>query len=178
MDANLEATCDALYEMACEVNDALYYQYHASMEEQYQSAYSYELKKKKYVFHSETVIQLLYKEFPVRETEADYFLLPGGPNKFKENIVIEVKHPTTNALPKPRLQLFTYLNAGPSNNNPLMKEIRYGILLMWPTQVNPNISDDGKYAELPNPAPKPIMELWKTTNKTTRHKFELLKKWE
>ena len=72
MDANLEATCDALYKMACDVNDALYYQYHASMEEQYQSAYSYELKKKKYVFHSETVIQLLYKEFPLRETEADY----------------------------------------------------------------------------------------------------------
>ena len=37
MDADLEATCDALYEMACDVNDALYYQYHASMEEQYQS---------------------------------------------------------------------------------------------------------------------------------------------
>ena len=125
----------------------------------------------------------MYKEFPVRETEADYGFRctsEGGPNKFKENIVIEVKHPTTNALPKPNLtlQLFTYLNAGPSNNNPLMKDIRYGILLMWPTQVNPNISDDGKYAELPNPAPKPIMELWKTTNKTTRHKFELLKKWE
>ena len=34
MDANLEATCNALYEMACDVNDALYYQYHASMEEQ------------------------------------------------------------------------------------------------------------------------------------------------
>ena len=70
MDTNLETTCDALYEMACDVNDALYYQYHASMEEQYQSAYSYELKKKKYVFHSESVIQLLYKEFPLRETEA------------------------------------------------------------------------------------------------------------
>ena len=109
MDANLEATCDALYGMACDVNDALYYQYHASMEEQYQSAYSYELKNKKYVFHSETVIQLLYKEFPLRETEADYFLLPGGPNKFEENIVIEVKHPTSNALPKPRLQLFLSL---------------------------------------------------------------------
>ena len=178
MDANLEATCDALYEMACDVNDALDYQYHASMEEQYQSAYSYELKKKKYVFHSETVIQLLYKEFPLRETEADYFLLPGGPNEFEENIVIEVKHPTNNALPKPRLQLFTYLHAGPSNNNPLMSEIRYGILLMWPTQSNPTMTDDGKYAVLPNPSPKPIMELWKTTNKTSRHKFELLKKWE
>ena len=178
MDPKLEATCDALYKMACEVNELLHYQYHASMEEQYQSAYSYELKKKKYMVHSETVIQLLYKDFPVREAEADYFLLPGGPNKFDENIVMEVKHPTTNALPKPRLQLFSYLHTGPTNNNPLMKDIRYGILLIWPTQSNPTMSDDGKYAELSKPAPRPIMELWKTTNKNTRNKFELLKKWE
>ncbi|MBF15021.1 MAG: hypothetical protein CMA97_05870 [Euryarchaeota archaeon] len=178
MDANLEATCDALYWIACEVNEALYHQYHKSMEEQYQSALSYELKKKKYVFHSETVIQLLYKDFPVKESEVDYFLLPGGPNKFDKNIVIEVKHPTTNALPAPRLQLFSYLHTGPSNNNPFMDDLRYGILLMWQTQSNPTVSDDGKYAELKLPAPKPIMELWKTTNKTTRHKFELLKKWE
>ena len=177
MENNLEKTCGMIYKLACEVHEALYYQYHASMEEQYQSVFSYELKKKKYVFHSETVIQLLYKEFPLKETEADYFLLPGGPNKFEENIVIEVKHPTTNALPKPRLQLFSYLHAGPSNNNPLMKGIRYGILLMWPTQSNPIMSDDGKFAELPKPVPKPIMELWKTTNKTSRHKFELLKSW-
>lgn len=177
MDAKLNRLCDKLFEMACEVNEELHYQYHSSMEEQYQSAFSSELKRRKFVYHSETVIELHYKGFPVKETEADYVLLPGGPNKFEQNIVIEVKHPNSQGLAKNRLQLFTYLHSGPTNNNPLTGKLRYGILLIWPTQNNPKMTDDGRYAELSKPVPKPLMELWRSTNSTSRNKFELLKTW-
>ena len=177
MDSDLEKTCEVIYKLACDVNDELHYQYHSSMEEQFQSALSSELKKKKFVYHSETVIELHYKGFPVKETEADYVLLPGGPNKFDKNIVIEVKHPASLGLAKNRLQLFTYLHSGPTNNNPLTKDLRYGLLLIWPTQNNPTISEDGRFAELSKPVPKPTMEIWRSTNATSRTKFELLKSW-
>ena len=177
VNSDLEKVCDLIFEMACEVNEELHYQYHSSMEEQYQSALSSELKRKRFVYHSETVIELHYKGFPVKETEADYVLLPGGPNKFDKNIVIEVKHLASQGLAKNRLQLFTYLHSGPTNNNPLTRNLRYGLLLIWPSQSNPKVSDDGKYAELSLPVPKPIMELWKSTNSTSRNKFKLLKSW-
>ena len=177
MDSKLEKTCELIYKLACDVNDELHYQYHSSMEEQFQTALSSELKKKKFVYHSETVIELHYKGFPVKETEADYVLLPGGPNKFDKNIVIEVKHPASLGLAKNRLQLFTYLHSGPTNNNPLTKDLRYGLLLIWPTQNNPTISEDGRFAELSQPVPKPTMEIWRSTNTTSRTKFELLKSW-
>lgn len=177
MDTKLNNLCDKLFEIACEVNEELHYQFHGSMEENYQSAFSSELKRKKFIYHSETVIELHYKGFPVKEIEADYVLLPGGPNKFNRNIVIEVKHPVSQGLAKTRLQLFTYLHSGPTNNNPLTGKLRYGILLIWPTQNNPEISKDGRYAELSKPVPKPLMELWKSTNSTKRNKFELLKTW-
>ena len=177
MDPNLEKVCDLIFDLACEVNEELHYLYHGSMEEHYQSALSSELKRKRFVYHSETVIELHYKGFPIKEAEADYVILPGGPNKFDKNIVIEVKHPVSPGLPKSRLQLFTYLHSGPTNNNPLTKKLRYGILLIWPTQNNPKISDDERYAELSSPVPEPCMELWKSTNSTSRNKFKLLKKW-
>ena len=66
MDPVLKRTCELFYKLACEVNDELHYQYHSSMEEQFQSALSSELKSKKFVYHSETVIELHYKGFPVR----------------------------------------------------------------------------------------------------------------
>ena len=177
VDSKLESVCNKLFDIACEVNDELHYQYHSSMEEQYQSAFSSELKQKKFVYHRETVIELHYKGFPVKETEADYVLLPGGPNKFDHNIVIEVKHPASQGLAKNRLQLFTYLHSGPTNNNPLTGNLRYGILLIWPTQSNPKISDDGRFADLAKPVPGPLMELWKSTNSTSRNRFQLLKTW-
>ena len=177
MDSHLEKTCELIYKLACDVNEELHYAYHSSMEEQFQHALSSELKKKKFVYHSETVIELYYKGFPVKETEADYFLLPGGPNKFDKNIVIEVKHPASLGLAKNRLQLFTYLHSGPTNNNPLTKDLRYGLLLIWPTQNNPQMSDDGRFAELSKPVQKPTMEIWRSTNATSRTKFELLKSW-
>jgi len=177
MDSNLEKTCELIYKLAREVNQELHYQFHGNMEEQYQSALSSELKKKKISYHSETVIELHYKGFPIKEIEADYVLLPGGPNKFDKNIVIEVKHPTNMGLAKNRLQLFTYLHSGPTNNNPLTKNLRYGILLIWPSQTNPKMSEDGRFALLSNPVPEPTMEIWRSTNTTSRNKFELLKSW-
>ena len=180
VDLNLEKTCELIYKLACEVNDELHYQYHASMEEQFQSALSSELKRKKFAYHSETVIELHYKGFPVKESKADYVLLPGGPNKFDKNIVIEVKHPANLGLDKNRLQLFTYLHSGPTNNNALTKDLRYGLLLIWPTQNNPQLTlvdEEIRYAELSKPVPNPTMELWRSTNTTTRNKFELLKSW-
>jgi len=177
MDPVLKRTCELFYKLACEVNDELHYQYHSSMEEQFQSALSSELKSKKFVYHSETVIELHYKGFPVKESKADYVILPGGPNKFKHNIIVEVKHLASAGLDKNRIQLFTYLNSGPTNNNPLTKSLRYGILLIWPALKNPTMSDDGRFAELSNPVPKPIMEVWRSTNATSRTKFELLESW-
>ena len=168
-----------IYDLSCEVNNELYYQYHSSMEEQFQSALSFELRSNKFVFHSESVIELHYKGFPVKESKPDYIILPGGPNKFDQNIVVEVKHDVYTPAKKQefRLQLFTYLNAGPRNNNPLTKKLRYGIMLRWAKQKELQISDDNRFAELSRPVPKPNMELWKSTNSTSRHKFELLKSW-
>ena len=80
-------------------------------------------------------------------------------------------------LAKNRLQLFTYLHSGPTNNNPLTKNLRYGILLIWPSQTNPKMSEDGRFALLSNPVPEPTMEIWRSTNATSRNKFELLKSW-
>ena len=178
MDPDLEKVCDLIFEMACEVSEELHYQYHSSMEEQYQSALSSEFKKRKLAYHSETVIELHYKGFPIKEAEADYVICPGGPNKFTQNIVVEVKHPASlTASPASRLQFFTYLHSGPTNSNPLTKKLRYGLLLVWPTQSKPKISDDGRFAELANPVPDPIMELWKSTNAKKRNRFELLKSW-
>ena len=149
MDNNLEKTCGMIYKLACEVNEALYYQYHASMEEQYQSAFSYELKKKKYVFHSETVIQLLYKD-PSKETEADYFLLPGGPNKFEENIVIEVKTSKQVMQTKAEITVIQFFILSRRTIEQQSIDERYSIwkLPMWPTQSNPIMSRHGKFKRI------------------------------
>ena len=177
MDSELEKLCDKLYKLACEVNSELYYLYDGSMESMYQDALASEMRKKKYVYHTETVIDLHYKDFPVKDSEADFVIMPGGPNKFEENVIMEVKHPTSSNFPKVRLQLFTYLYSGPTNNNPMVKELQYGIALVWPTQSTPTLSEDGRFAELKVPIPKPILELWKTVDKNKRTKFELLKTW-
>ena len=179
MDSDLEAVCDKIYKLACRVQKELQHLYHTSMEEQYQSALSYEFHKAKFVFHVETVIQLQYKGFPLKESEADFVICPGGPNNFTENIVMEVKN---TALSKPsrdkaRLQLFTYLNSGPKNSNPLLSDIKYGLALLWPVQNEKQVlNEEGDKANLSSPVVNPEMELWKTTNSKGTN-FDLIKSW-
>ena len=179
MDSDLEAICDKIYKMSCTVAKELQHLYHSSMEEQYQSALSYEFQKGKFVYHVETVIQLKYKGFPLKESEADFVICPGGPNKFKENIVMEVKN-TAFSKPsrdKARLQLFTYLNSGPKNSNPLLSNVKYGLVLLWPTQDEKKVlNESGDKATLSSPIVKPEMELWKTTD-AKGTKFDLIKSW-
>jgi len=180
MESGLESVCDKIYTLACAVQKELQYLYHTSMEEQYQSALSYELHKEKFVFHVETVIQLQYRGFPLKESEADFVICPGGPNTFPENIVMEVKN---TALGKPsrdkaRLQLFTYLNSGPKNSNPLLSDIKYGLVLLWPVQNEKQVlNQEGDKANLSSPVVNPEMELWKTRD-SDGTKFELLKSWQ
>ena len=180
MDSELEVICDEIYKLACTVHKELHHLYHTSMEEQYQSALSYEFHKAKFVFHVETVIQLKYKGFPLKESEADFVICPGGPNRFTENIVMEVKN---TALGKPsrdkaRLQLFTYLNSGPKNSNPLLSNVKYGLALLWPVQNEKQVlNEKGDKASLASPVVKPEMELWETTN-SKGTKFNLVKSWQ
>jgi GxxExxY protein len=169
----LLATCNRIYHLSEEVNNALYHEYSGSVERHYQDAFSSELRKQKFRYQSETSIALHYNDFPLNDVRADYFILPGGPNKFEENIVLEVKHASSTAH---QLQLFNYLHSGPTNNNLLTKKLRYGILLIWPKQNNPIYSDDGRFAELSSVQP-PTMELWVTSNPRKRTKFELLSRW-
>ena len=77
MDSDLEDISDKIYKMSCTVAKELQHLYHSSMEEQYQSALSYEFQKGKFVYHVETVIQLKYKGFPLKESEADFVICPG-----------------------------------------------------------------------------------------------------
>ena len=30
------------------------------------------------------------------------------------------------------VQMFTYLNSGPKNSNPLLSKVKYGLALLWP----------------------------------------------
>ena len=169
----LLTTCNRIYHLAEEVNNALYHEYSGSVERHYQDAFSSELRKQKFRYQSETSIALHYNDFPLNDVRADYFILPGGPNKFEENIVLEVKHAASKAH---QLQLFNYLHSGPTNNNLLTKKLRYGILLVWPQQHKPTYSEDGRFAELSSVQP-PTMELWVTSNPRKRTKFELLSRW-
>ena len=134
----------------------------------------------KFVFHVETVIQLQYKGFPLKESEADFVICPGGPNNFTENMVMEVKN---TALSKPsrdkaRLQLFTYLNSGPKNTNPLLSDVKYGLTLLWPVQNEKQLlNESGDKATLNSPIVNPEMELWKTSD-SKGTEFNLVKSWQ
>ena len=179
MNQSLEEICDKIHKLACKVNKSLHHLYHSSMEEQYQSALSYEFNKAKLVYHVETVVQLQYRDFPLKESEADFVICPGGPNKFDENIVMEVKNSSFSKpnKDKARLQLFTYLNSGPKNSNPLLSEVRHGLVLHWPVQDEKALMNDDGTASLASPVKtKPTMELWKTTD-SKGTKFKLLKEW-
>ena len=64
---------------------------------------------------------------------------------------------------KARLQLFTYLNSGPKNSNPLLSDIKYGLVLLWPVQNEKQVlNQEGDKANLSSPVVNPEMELWKT----------------
>ena len=166
-------TCNRIFRLAEEVNNELYHEYSGSVERHYQGAFSSELRKLKFHYQAETSIALHYKDFPLNDVRADYFILPGGPNKFDENIVLEVKHASsTNQQP----QLFNYLHSGPTNTNLFTNKLKYGLLLIWPQQHKPTFSEDGRFAEL-SPVQTPTMELWKTSNPRKRTKFELLSRW-
>ena len=180
MDPELEAICDKIYKIACKVHKELHHLDHTSMEEQYQSALSYEFHKGKFVFHVETVIQLQYKGFPLKESEADFVICPGGPNKFTENIVMEVKNTAVGkpSKDKARLQMFTYLNSGPKNSNPLLSKVKYGLALLWPIQDPKQLlNEKGDKASLSSPVDNPEMELWETSD-SKGTKFNLVKSWQ
>jgi GxxExxY protein len=172
--ALLLTTCDLIYELALEVNSELYYEYPGgSVEKRYQDAFSSELRAKGFHYQAETSMAQHYKDFPLSEVRADYFILPGGVNTFDKNIVLEVKHANS---ANQQLQLFHYLHLGPTNNNLLTKNLKYGILLIWPTQSKPVFNENGNKAELSGIV-SPIMELWVTSNPRKRTKFELLSRW-
>ena len=79
---------------------------------------------------------------------------------------------------KARLQLFTYLNSGPKNSNPLLSNVKYGLALLWPVQNEKQVlNEKGDKASLASPVVKPEMELWETTN-SKGTKFNLVKSWQ
>ena len=169
----LLTTCDLIYELALKINSELYYEYRGSAEKKYQDAFSSELRARGFHYQAETSMAQHYKDFPLSEVRADYFILPGGVNTFDKNIVLEVKH-TSNS--NHQLQLFYYLHLGPKNNNLLTKNLKYGILLRWQPQSGPKFNKKGNKAELSG-IKSPIMELWVTSNPRKRTKFELLSRW-
>jgi GxxExxY protein len=182
MDKNLEAICDLIYEMACDVNEVcFYFAAESSIEKIYQGCFAYELNQAKLKYHSEVTIEVLYKSYPFKDLRADFVLHPGGTNKFSEDIFIEVKHSSQSKAnkDKARLQLFGYLHNAPKHGASMLSKIKYGIVLHWPV-ADEKTTWDGTSTDgqLQIPTPKPRMELWKTKSKPTNAtKFELLKEW-
>ena len=180
MDLNLEAVCDLIFKMACDVNKACFYLADSSVEKQYQACMAYEMNKAKLKYHSETTIELLYKNFPLKDVRADFLLNPGGQNKFTEDIIIEVKHSdhTKSNKDKARLQLFNYLYNAPKHASPMLSKLKFGLVIHWIIQDPKKLWDEeSETASLQNPIPNPRMELWKTTNPKGTE-FKLLNSWE
>ena len=180
MDDELEAICDLIFEMACDVNEACFYLADSSVEKQYQACMAYEMNKAKLNYHSETTIELLYKDFPLKDVRADFVLNPGGKNKFSEDIIIEVKHSDHSKAnkDKARLQLFNYLFNAPKHASPMLSKLRIGLVIHWTVQDPKKLWDgESEEASLQNPIPNPRMELWEATD-SNGTKFNLLKSWE
>jgi GxxExxY protein len=182
MDKDLEAICDLIFQMACDVNKTcFYFAAESSIEKIYQQCFAYELNKAKLKYHSEVTIEVMYKSFPLKDLRADFVLHPGGKNKFTKDIIIEVKHSdqTKGNKDKARLQLFGYLHNAPIHSASMLSGIEYGVVLHWPV-ADPKATWDGVSTdgEIQNPTPEPRMELWKTKTKPKNAtKFELLKQW-
>ena len=63
------------------------------------------------------------------------------------------------------------------NSNPLLSNVKYGLVLLWPTQDEKKVlNESGDKATLSSPIVKPEMELWKTTD-AKGTKFDLIKSW-
>ena len=138
------------------------------------------MNKAKLKYHSETTIELLYKDFPLKDVRADFVLNPGGKNKFTEDIIIEVKHSDHSKAnkDKARLQLFNYLYNGTKHASPMLSNLKIGLVIHWTVQDPKKLWDgESEKAALQNPIPNPRMELWETTN-SKGTKFNLVKSWE
>ena len=178
MNVDLEAICDLIFEKACEVNEACFYLAPSQIEKNYQAVMAYELSNSKIRYHSEVTIELLYKGFPLQDARADFVIHKGGPNKFEQDIIVEVKHSKQDkgARDKARLQLLGYLYNAPRHSAAMLKPLKYGLVLIWPIQDEKKIWDEdpASKAKFQSPIPRPRMELWHTTSAT---EFELLKTW-
>ena len=179
VDSTLEDIADLIFEMACDVNTACFYLADSSVEKQYQACMAFEMNKANLNYHSETTIELLYKDFPLKDVRADFVLHPGGKNKFEQDIIIEVKHSDHSKAnkDKARLQLFNYLYNAPKHASPMLSKLKFGVVVHWIVQDAKKVWDgESETATLQNPIPNPRMELWERTNDEGTE-FKLLKTW-
>ena len=75
MDDDLEAICDLIFEMACDVNKACFYLADSSVEKQYQACMAFEMNKAKLNYHSETH-RAAVQGLPPKDVRADFVLNP------------------------------------------------------------------------------------------------------